>query len=44
MQELDSALNSRNFLVQDRLTYADIAAWAELKSMFCFIVFRFQNA
>ena len=43
MQELDSALNSRNFLVQDKLTYADIAVWAELKSMFRFIVFRLYN-
>ena len=25
MQELDSALNSQNFLVRDKLTYADIA-------------------
>ena len=44
MEELDSALNSQNFLVQDKLTYADIAAWAELKSMFRFIVFRLYNA
>ena len=41
MGELDSASNSRNFLVQDKLTYADIAVWAELKSMFQFIVFSF---
>ena len=34
MQELDSALKSRNFLVRDKLTYADIAVWAELKSNF----------
>ena len=44
MQELDSALNSQNFLVQDKLTYADIAVWAELKSMFRFIVFEFDSA
>ena len=44
MQELDSALNSKNFLIRDKLTYADIAVWAELKSMFDFIVFEFHSA
>ena len=42
MQELDFALKSQNFLVRDELTYADIAVWAELKSMFHFIVFKFD--
>ena len=44
MRELDFALNSRNFLVRDNLTYADIAVWAELKSMINFIVFEFDSA
>ena len=44
MQELNTKLNLSNFLVQDKLNYADIAVWAELKSMFHFIVFEFDNA
>ena len=42
MHELDSALNSQNFTVGNILSYADIAEWAELKSMFHFIVFDFD--
>ena len=41
MQELDTALNSRNFIVGKKLTYADIAVWAELKSMFNFTALDF---
>ena len=44
MQELNAKLNLSKFLVRDKLTYADIAVWAELKSMFRFIVFEFDNA
>ena len=44
MQKLNATLNSSKFLVWDKLTYADIAVWAELKSMFYFIVFEFDNA
>ena len=39
MHELDSTLNSRNFLVKNSLSFADIAVWAELKSMFDFYCF-----
>ena len=42
MHELDSALNSQNFTVGNMLSYADIAVWAELKSMFRFIFFEFD--
>ena len=44
MQELNATLNSSKFLVRDKLTYADIAVWAELKSIFYFIVLEFDNA
>ena len=44
MQELNTKLNLSNFLVWDKLTNADIAVWAELKSIFYFIVIEFDNA
>ena len=42
MHELNSSLRLRKFLVGDMLSYGDIAVWAELKSMFHFIVFEFD--
>ena len=42
MHELDFGLNLQNFTIENMLTYADIAVWAKLKSMFYFIVFDFN--